>query len=104
MKQPTTLRGYLLADAPQQAGAILTVELYSKWYSLVLLYPDGSCTVAPFPGDEYAPPGESAYRDHVPNPRAVMKYAKFHSIVLGERAIELIVGRWHLETTEEYDE
>lgn len=74
------------------------------WYELHLLYQDGRSKDVPFPDDQYAPPGESAYRDHVPNPRAVMNYAKKNGIVLGEFALELIVGRWHLETTSEYSE
>jgi hypothetical protein len=98
-------RGHLLADL-DGIVPVLTVELCSKWYGLQLLHPDPDrrCEFIPFPGDEYASPGESAYRDHVPNPRAVMNYAKKHGVEVGEFALELIVGRWHLETASEYDE
>lgn len=95
-------RGHLLADV-DGVVPVLTVELCSKWYGLQLLHPDKRCEFIHFPDEQDAPPGESAYRDHVPNPRAVMNYAGKHGIVLGEFALELIIGRWHLETTSEYE-
>jgi hypothetical protein len=90
-------RGYQLVDTPNHSSKLLTVELYHKWYELVLLNPDGSTEVIPFPDDKYAPRGESAYRDHVPNPRAVQQYAEEHDLEIGEFALELMIGRWHID-------
>jgi len=95
-KRSRTLRGYLLADEPQ-SETIITVELYCKWYSLYLLHPDGRCVVQPFPDEKYAPAGESAFVDHVPNPKAVENYAKVRGLEVGGLALELITGRWYLE-------
>ena len=89
----------MLIDTAIDTIPTLTMELYLKWYGLQLIHPDGCVEELPFPGDEYAPPGESAFRDHVPNPKAVENYALEHGYAVGEFALELITGRWYLETT-----
>jgi hypothetical protein len=92
-------QGHLLVDAPIKDRPVLTVELYTKWYVLHLVEWSGLITKLDFPDERYAPPGESAYVDHVPNPKAMENYALEHGYDVGEFALELITGRWHLETT-----
>lgn len=84
-------------------GAVLTMECYCKWYELFLVWPDKITTVffgalEPHRGDE------SAYRDHVPNPRAVIRLAKANGYLLDREALEMIIGRWELECLDRYDD
>lgn len=81
----------------------ITVELYEKWYGLYLVHTDGRVEEIPFPEDtECCPSGVSAYRDHVPNPRVVAKFAQLHDYHVDWLAIELMVGRWEVEATDNY--
>jgi len=95
-------RGHLLVDAPVKDQHVLTVELYTKWYTLYLVTWDGLVTAVPFPDGLWVPHSESAFCDHVPNPKAVQTYAEAHNYVLGEFALELIIGRWQLEVLNNY--
>jgi hypothetical protein len=75
----------------------LTVDFHkAKWYHLLLV--DGDWAVHHvWPTEQDAPAGESAYRDHCPNPKAVIRLAARLGAQLDERAYELIVGRWVLQ-------
>lgn len=80
----------------------LTVELYSKWYGLFLVYPNGEIQEMPFPYDETCPKGEVPFVDHVPNPNAVIAYADANEYLIDNLALEMIVGRWEIEIRENY--
>lgn len=85
----------------------LTVELYDKWYELYLV--DRPTPARGFRIqsihfghlDEHAPKGETAYVDHVPNPKAVRAFAEANDYHLVELADELITGRWQIEVRED---
>ena len=81
----------------------LTVELYEKWYDLHLVHPDGKVEKVPYPDDlDCCPTNMSPYRDHVPNPEVVVKFARLHGYQIDNLAIELMVGRWEIETEDRY--
>lgn len=86
----------------------LTVELYSKWYGLDVIQPGKGLGVArvqriPFPEVFDLPEGETSFVDHVPNPRAVVRYARKMNYDVDELALELMVGRWELEVGQRYN-
>jgi len=78
----------------------LTVELYGKWYGLILYYP-----VTGEEGEMYeeldfgvlADYCNPYFSDHCPNPRAVERFAAAKGYYLDPLAYELIVGRWETE-------
>lgn len=89
--------------ALEQDHKVLTVELTSKWYHLVLLW-GGDCHLIGF--DQFDAPEfrkeESAYLDHAPNPMAVQRYAEAKGYHLDGLALELMIGRWELEYHNHY--
>lgn len=119
MNQIYSPRGHLLAVSVLPiAMSVLTVELYSKWYSLFLveLTAELSLVPSPFkvsevafpewgPGYDYPDLREwtSGYVDHCPSPVAVMQLAKQKGWAIDELAMELIVGRWEMEVSHRYD-
>lgn len=54
----------------------LTVENYVKWYELYVCFPDGRVEAVSFGDLEDFRGDESAYVDHVPNPKAVFALAR----------------------------
>lgn len=85
--------------------SVLTVYLSDKWYGLVLVRPPGITYILDFGRlEEYVNADESAFVDHVPNPRAVVRLAEARGLHLVPRALELIVGRWELEARHRYDD
>ena len=90
----STLSG---ADVP-----IITVEDCHKWYELFVVHPCGRVESILFPDVDYAADGESAYRDDAPNPRVVQRFAKAMGYEIDDRALEVMVGRWHIEACGEY--
>lgn len=100
----TSSRGNLLVLSKRPLDRpVITVELYSKWYGLYLVYPEGSIEEIPFPESE-GRLDVSDYVDHVPNPKVVVWFAEKNNFYLDELALELIVGRWELEVTHHYDD
>lgn len=76
----------------------LTAELYVKWYTLYLVDTDGRAYPISFWDLEpYTPNGESAFVDHVPNPRAIEEYCEQRSISVDPVFLEVAHGRWLLE-------
>jgi hypothetical protein len=77
---------------------VLTVELEEKWYSLFLVKSDCTVEEIPFPDCmDYATHG-SPYVDHAPSPFHVAQWAKDKDIHLDDVSLELIIGRWELES------
>ena len=96
-------------ETPRQAallsrGAVLTVELHIKWYSLFLV--EGVCVSAVSYSqlEAFAPKGESPYVDHVPNPEAVQRLCAKRGWTLDYLALELLIGRWEWEVKGTYSE
>lgn len=85
-------------------GVVLTMECYHKWYEMVLVYSDKIVSVG---FDVLANPQfckkEAPWCDHVPNPRAVYRYAAANGYHLDSEAFEMIIGRWELEYRDNYD-
>ena len=97
--KPLIWRGGNLVD-----GAVLTMECYCKWYELFLINAD---TVVSISFAVLADPRfckhEAPFCDHVPNPRAVYRYAMANGYHLDTEAFEMIIGRWELEYRNNYD-
>lgn len=75
----------------------LTAERYIKWYELYLIR-EGEVLIVDFEALEpFTPKGESAYVDHVPNPRAIELYAEAQGYQVDELFLEAAYGRWFLE-------
>lgn len=85
---------------PLRDRAVLTVENYTKWYSLFLIHPNGAVEEVPFPDDKWARGNESAFCDHVPNPNAVQRFAADKGYGIDDQAYEMMVGRWELEVVD----
>lgn len=87
---------------------VVTVELYVKWYKLFVikqvLYDEVIVEVVDFPGEEYCAEGETAYGDHVPNPRVVSRFASRNGYRVDEVALEVIIGRWEREHLNNYSD
>lgn len=79
----------------------ITAEFYVKWYELYTLHTDGHAEKLPYEVlEEYTPSGESTYRDHVPNPKAVHNFAEEHNYSIDLIFWEVLQGRWLEETFE----
>lgn len=103
---------FILTGNPfQWKKPVLTVEAWSKWYSLFKIESLGSeqyevTAVHYHEIDEYhAKKGRKivSYRDHVPNPTAVTIYAEDMDWLLDELASDLIAGRWYNEADGDED-
>lgn len=88
---PLLYNGDVLPNIPT-----IVVELTTKWYSLYLLHPNGS--VESFEPD----PGEVGYKDNTYNPMDLVMYAQKHNYVIDELSFEMIIGRWEIESKENY--
>lgn len=80
----------------------LTVELYPKWYGLILAAPKSTPVEIPFSVLEDFCGSESPYVDHAPNPRAAAAYAEASGLEIDELAYELMIGRWEQEGRNKY--
>jgi len=93
---------------PGHVNNLLTVEAYMKWYDLILVSTNGAhedevhTYISYDQLEPFAPKGQSAYVDHVPNPLAVKAMAEAKGWQLDPLAFELIVGRWCTEVRD-YD-
>lgn len=91
----------VITNQRERTRPLLTVEFYVKWYTLCLVFQDGSVkTVGYDELEPYTPNNEAAYVDHVPNPSSVKNFAEKKNYDLDELAYELIVGRWAIEVKE----
>lgn len=84
----------------------ITVENYSKWYDLYVVYPDGTVQAIDYynsvePNVESN--GESSILDHTFNPLYVKRIAKFFNYQIDHVSLETIIGRWILEYRNEFD-
>lgn len=75
---------------------ILTVEIYCKWYSLFVVDSARSIREISFSELEDFSLDEAPYIDHVPNPKAVQRFAEKRGYELDELALKLLLGRWVL--------
>lgn len=95
-------RGYLLALSTTlqfEDQDVLTVELASKWYGLIVVKPNldvRKIEVREIDFSTFSDPplADPPYVDHVPNPLAVRLFAEKMSWHLDELAEQLILGRW----------
>ena len=85
-----------VADRP-----VITVENYLKWYDLYVIHPEGRVEVLEdhlsAEDDFISEYGESAYGDHVFNPRFVLFLARRNGMDVSSGALEALIGRWQLE-------
>lgn len=73
---------------------VLTVEFADKWYGLQVVQLDGTVVEVPFPDRHECGPYTPPFFDHVPNPDAVVHYARNKGYVLGTGTLEAMRGRW----------
>lgn len=105
-----TRRGHELAYSNRYLDThppVVCVEFYSKWYSVYIVFPDRANNDRPGAIVEYAyphdcPDGESPFLDHVPNPKAIAKFAQEHGCLIDPLSWELMVGRWEIEYHNRY--
>lgn len=77
----------------------ITAEFYLKWYELYIVHPDGRVEELQYESLEaHTPPGESTYRDHTPNPRAVHNFAEANNWSIDLIFWEVLRGRWKDES------
>lgn len=78
---------------------VVTLENYTKWYTLHTVNPDGSVTkidgrILSEVMDKYH---DAAWTDHRFSPRFIYRLAQHLGADVDERAIECALGRWMLE-------
>jgi hypothetical protein len=73
---------------------MVTCEISSKWYSLLLIHPDSRVETIQFPDE---PCCGSPWVDHAPNPRHVVAYAERMGYDIDEVALDCIAGRFWQE-------
>lgn len=97
MKLNRLLQGFTGPQIIQTDSVIrvptISVTLAPKWSCLYLIAAGGQ-EVAELPFPDPAHFSGSPYIDHVPNPRAVLAYAKQHNYLIDDLAWELMIGRW----------
>ena len=69
---------------------IITVENYTKWYTLFTIQPDGKVEQLIIDG----------WIDHNPIPVEVYKYAEQNNMFVDEQSMEMIIGRFVQEKYE----
>jgi len=85
-------------------GGVLTMECYCKWYEMFIVHTDKILSVGfDVLADSRFCKHELPFCDHVPNPRAVHRYAAANGYQLDNEAFEMIIGRWELEYRDNYD-
>src|SRR5262245_5113245 len=87
---------------------LLTVELYTKWYTLYLIerVEFGAIQISKvwydaFDTEALRPDGQSAFVDHVPNPIAIRNFADAKKYHVDELATDLLMGRWMNEVADQ---
>lgn len=93
-------RGHPLLFMGQPIGsAVLTLENYTKWYELYLVYPDASVKkVDVVAVQEVMEENPNAFwYDHLYHPQLLYSLATKLGAELDERALEVAIGRWMLE-------
>lgn len=86
----------ILTNGLDENQAIITVELHTKWYNLFLVFPDGG--FVEFEPDVF----DVGYRDNTYNPYDLINFAQHNNYTIDEMALELIVGRWQIQTLNSY--
>lgn len=95
----TSRRGHLLVFGSRGADPpVVTVENYCKWYALQVVMPDGSIAEHDF--GQLEPYNTSYVADHCPNPVAVVRWALAKGFEVHDESLEMILGRWLLESGE----
>lgn len=99
-----TQRGHLLMITRTQVEVpTITVELYMKWYGFYVVRPDHSFEEISFLALDEGWEGESSpYVDHVPNPEAVIYYARARGYEIDDLSLEVMIGRWEHEVKDRY--
>lgn len=84
---------------------ILTVENYEKWYSLFLIYPDGSVKAVKTKviNATMKKHEDAAWVDHCFHPILYKKLAEDNGWLIDPVVLEVITGRWVLEKDEKYE-
>ncbi len=95
------MHGLLLEGVP--SFPMVTVKNEPKWYALYVVHPDGQVSEYHFGHLEPYAEDQSAYRDHVPNPAVVQKWADSQGFGTDCCAMAMILGRWLIESLG-YDE
>lgn len=85
---------------------VLTLENYTKWYSIYLVMPDGTVDtinsdvileiVSQYQSREYP----CLWVDHLYHPLLLQKLAEKLNAELDERAQEVAAGRWYYESNQ----
>lgn len=95
-------RGHSLLYVDQPVDLpVLTLENYTKWYEgLYLVMPDGAVEkiaveVVELVMDKYP---DALWVDHLYHPRLLNRLADHLGALLDERAHEVAIGRWMLES------
>lgn len=95
----TSSRGHLLVFGDRGADPpVVTVENYCKWYVLHVVMPNGD--IAEYDFGQLAPYNTSYVADHCPNPVAVVRWAHAKGFEVHDESLEMILGRWLLESGE----
>ncbi|MDE3097239.1 MAG: hypothetical protein KGK07_14720 [Chloroflexota bacterium] len=76
----------------------MTVESYCKWYALQVVMPDGA--IAEYDFGQLEPHAENYVSDHCPSPVAVVRWARAMGFEVHGESLEMILGRWLLESGE----
>lgn len=95
-----TRRGHTLLYVGEPVDCpVLTLENYTKWYELHLVYPDGTVTEVDVRDVELVSDQhmDAVWVDHLYHPRLLHRLARHLNADLDERALEVAVGRWMLE-------
>lgn len=95
-------RGFPLLYVSQPGPkSVLTLENYTKWYEgLYLVMPDGTIEkvtigVVELVADKHH---DALWVDHLYHPRLLYRLAQHLGAELDERALEVAIGRWMLES------
>lgn len=94
-------RGFpLLYVGKPMAVPVLTLENYTKWYGIYLVMPDGTVQgVNPSDIESMTTAYlDAIWADHLYSPHLLYRLAKHLRAELDERAMEVAIGRWLLES------
>lgn len=89
-------RGFLLVYNRKPGNmAVVTCELYEKWYSLYVVSTTGEVVPLNFADlIEFSDANETAVGDHCVNPRVLERYADAWGWTIDDLSMDLIEGRW----------
>jgi len=85
---------------PEKGQKIIAVELYAKWYSFYEIDHNGNVEKSPLAIDTM----NIGFLDHTWNPQDLINFVdgKEDDYYLPELTIELLIGRWEMESKENY--